>query len=338
MGKSYLDAEDLRIGNLWLKTIFFPCVKDSLNPDYINYRTYSRSRVIDACKRIYSFVTETMWDVNNDLENTVFRYLTKGSMGAVYKIDPNGGDEESNTYTLNTSKLCRIIANLCQKTETFWDDTQHTPEELRYFISTPMGKALWDFRCFVTQEPDILKVATPKASGAPRAPRASGGSASSGSKLNLQNAGGLVTGQKELLNGTHVYWIRGEFKPQGKTRPRIHVSPCNQAAPLKVKYGSGQGFDDCVLCFDDYNTAVTFLEKVKQNAPSNVDVDTLTLKAWKVDSNGYFKVNTEFGEAYIEASKLHEALNKLEEERENNKKEILEEIARAYEALQNFMN
>lgn len=338
MGKSYLDAEELQIGNQWLKTVFFPCIKDSFNRDYLGYQTYSNSSVISACKRLYSFITETMWDTNNDLESSL-KYLTKGSYGAVYKIDPNGSDtgraEDTNLYTFNISKLCRIIANLCQKTETFWDDTQHTPEELRYFISTPMGKALWDFRCFVTQEPDSTKISAPKSSGAPRA---SSSGTSSGSKLNLQNAGGLVTGQKELLNGTHVYWIRGEFKPQGKTRPRIHVSPCNQSAPLKVKYGSGQGFDDCVLCFDDYNTAVAFLEKVKQNAPSNVDVDTLTLKAWKVDPNGYFKVNTEFGEAYIEASKLHEALNRLEEERENNKKEILEEIAKAYEALQKFMN
>lgn len=201
-----------------------------------------------------------------------------------------------------------------------------------------MGKALWDFRCFVSQEPDTNKVSAPKTS-TPRAASTNVGSGatttSSGSKLNLSNAGGLLSQQKEILNVSDMYWIDGQFTNPGKTKPRLHVSPFNQSSPLTVKYGSGQGFDDCVLFFDDINKAAEFMTKANAAKPSSVS--SLSLKRRKTDTNGYFKVNTQFGEAYIAASKLHEALEKLEEEKKAAKKAVFEEINKAYEALQKFM-
>ena len=339
MGKSYLDSDELMVANRWLKTIFFPIVNGNFNRDYLSYRTYSNSSVTGAVNRIYNFITKLLWDTNNDLEPDIER-LSKSY--TIYKIDPDGIDDGTkdcpNHYSLTKAQICRFIANLCAKCEIFWDDTQHTPEELRYFIATPMGKALWDFRCFVSQEPDTVKVKTPSAStGTTRSvspSSSSGSSASSGSKLNLQNAGGLLSQTKEVPSVSDMYWIDGEFVNPGKTKPRLHVKPFNQPGPLTVSYGSGQGFDDCVLFFDDYNKATDFMNKALSNMPTNVR--SLGIKRQKTDSNGYFKVSTLFGDAYIKASKLHEMLEKLEEQKE---KEInyFERTQKACEALEKFM-
>ena len=131
-----------------------------------------------------------------------------------------------------------------------------------------------------------------------------------------------------------MYWIDGEFVNPGKTKPRLHVSPYMLSGTLPVKYGSGQGFDDCILFFDDYNKAVEFMNKALSNLPSNVK--TLGIKRQRTDSNGYFKVITNCGEAYIKASKLHEMLEKLEEQKE---KEIdyFERTQKACEALEKYM-
>ena len=71
---------------------------------------------------------------------------------------------------------------------------------------------------------------------------------------------------------------------------------------LKVNLSSGQGFDDCVLYFDDLQKANEFMLKCANIAPSKVQ--NLTTRKQTTDQNGYFRVNTQFGEALIKASRL----------------------------------
>ena len=120
MGKSYLDSDELMIANRWLKTIFFPAVNGNLDTGYLSYRTYSFSSVAQAINNIYEFITKLLWDTNNNLELDIER-LSKTY--TIYKIDANGIDDGTkdcpNTYVLNKSQICRIIANLCAKCEIF---------------------------------------------------------------------------------------------------------------------------------------------------------------------------------------------------------------------------
>ena len=333
MGKSYLDSDELTLGNKWLKTVFFPAINDNFDFSYLAFPTYGSAmrRVAEACKTIYKNITSLYWDTSNSLEYYLDLLDNKG---AAYKIDPKGIDDGNNTYKFTRNQLCRVLANLCAKCEIFWDDTQHTPEELRYFIGTPFGKALWDFRCFVSQEPEVIKVKIPT-SGTKQATtstsKASTGAASNGGLLNINNCSGLISSGKEANGNSYVYWIGGEFNPIGKTKPRLHVKPYNAPSPLSVSFKSGQGYDDCVLFFFDMTTASDFLAKAIAKAPSNVV--NLEVKKVKTDTNGYFKVNTEFGEAYIKASKLNEMLEQA------NKEEIdySERTRKACEALEAFM-
>ena len=64
------------------------------------------------------------------------------------------------------------------------------------------------------------------------------------------------------------------------------------------------------------------------NKPSKVK--SLRLKKIGEDKNGYVEVDTEFGHAYIKASKLHEEVEEDLEENKEEKKYNYKEVAEAY--------
>ena len=64
------------------------------------------------------------------------------------------------------------------------------------------------------------------------------------------------------------------------------------------------------------------------NKPSKVKL--LQLKKIGEDKNGYVEVDTEFGHAYIKASKLHEEVEEDLEENKEEKKYNYKEVAEAY--------
>lgn len=151
-----------------------------------------------------------------------------------------------------------------------------------------------------------------------------------GHTLYRSNASGILT-QGKLTNiayGHYVYWIGGEFTNPGKTQPKLHVKPQYGKTPLKVDYGSGQGYNDCILYFDSEQAARNFMNIADANKPSKVK--SLQLKKIGEDKNGYVEVDTEFGHAYIKASKLHEEVEEDLEENKEEKKYNHKEVAEAY--------
>lgn len=317
MARSYLTPEELQVGNKWLKTIFFPCVKQG-NTDYVS--SWDKIGVNVACKTIYTFIVERQIDTEGRL-TAHFHVLEKAEYYGDSSLD------DTNTYKIKARTLMKIFANICAKREIFWDDGEYTPFELDYFKKTPFGETLWDFRCFVSQEPDVRKVSTTTsdttktASATTKTTSASNNAASGsttpatpkvpkttgvGHTLYRNNAGGIVGTSKDILTVPEMYCILGEFNPKGKTSPKIHVSPQGQSAPLKVKYTSGQGHNDCILYFDNLSAANDFKTKCDANLPANVAF--LKVKKIATDPNGYVQVNTQYGPAWIKASKLHEEI------------------------------
>lgn len=315
MAKSYLTPEELQIGNKWLKTVFFPCVRQG-NTDYVS--GWHKSDVNIACKTIYKFIVDRQMDAQGNL-TAHFEALGKAEYYGDSSLD------YSNTYKIRSNTFMKVFANICAKREIFWDDGEYTPFELEHFKKTPFGETLWDFRCFVSQEPDVRKVPTTNATplkaatannsaavsgntapAAPKAPRATG----AGHTLYRNNAGGIVGTSKDILTVPEMYCILGEFNPKGKTSPKIHVSPQGQGAPLRVKYTSGQGHNDCILYFDSLSAANDFKTKCDVNLPANVAF--LKVKKLATDPNGYVQVDTQHGPAWIKASKLHEEVEEAE--------------------------
>ena len=133
--------------------------------------------------------------------------------------------------------------------------------------------------------------------------------------LYRSNARGLVHPDqpKISLNGT-VYKIVG--KGATPTKITLNVKPKYAATPLSVNYGVGTGWNDCMLFFDSEAAAKAFRDKAWAAKPQEITV--LDVVSTRGDSNGYVEVETEFGNAYIVASKLHE---EVEEELKEDKNE-----------------
>lgn len=124
------------------------------------------------------------------------------------------------------------------------------------------------------------------------------------------NVRGLIgiSGNKVINDENIVYCIEGINSNTSKI-PSAFIKPLTSSGDAggnknKVFIGDPSGYTDCKLFFFEEEYAKEFLEKCTINIPSNIT--NLHISEKKTDSNGYFKINTEFGTAYIKASKLNE--------------------------------
>ena len=259
----------------------------------------------------------------------------------------------------NSDILCAFIAWFCAENKLVYNNINTSVEEMKQIKNTLIGKTLWDSYLFakdhtpennpnkeqagigdaktVSEPADTSATTTSSTptpttsnngSGTPAATTVKTGGPT-GHTLYRSNASGILTQGKltNIANGYYVYWIGGEFEKAGKTQPKLHVKPQNGKSPLKVDFGSGQGYNDCILYFASEGAAKNFLGIADAHRPSKVK--SLQIKKIGEDKNGYVEVETEFGNAYIKASKLHE---EVEEDLENKEEETYnyKEVAEAY--------
>ena len=248
--------------------------------------------------------------------------------------------------------ICAFIAWFCDENKLVYNNINTSVEEMKQIKNTLIGKTLWDNYLFAKDHtpennpnkgPININIDIPNTSstqatstastpsgntGTPVATTVKAGSAA-GHTLYRHNASGILTQGKltNISNGYYVYWIGGEFTNPGKTQPKLHVKPQYGRTPLKVDYGSGQGYNDCILYFASEQAARNFMGIADANKPSKVK--SLQIKKIGEDKNGYVEVETEFGNAYIKASKLHE---EVEEDLENKEEKTYnyKEVAEAY--------
>lgn len=260
--------------------------------------------------------------------------------------------------------LCAFIAWFCATNNLVYNNKNTSVEEIKQIKETLIGATLWDNYLFAVghtpemnpnkqqniindnKQQNTIGDAKTKAAPADNSTPIANTSASSGTTgtttttqvkaggatghtLYRNNASGILTQGKltNIANNYYVYWIGGEFAKAGKTQPKLHVKPQNGKNPLKVDYGSGQGYNDCILYFASEQAAKNFLNIADANKPNTVK--SLQIKKIGEDKNGYVEVATEFGNAYIKASKLHE---EVEEDLENKEEKTYnyKEVAEAY--------
>lgn len=147
-------------------------------------------------------------------------------------------------------------------------------------------------------------------------------------------------------------------------RFRPNINPRGNA-PYKVKLTNGNGSEDCVLYFEDYQKSIEFFTKLIKADYANKNVLGITTapatgsgllvtipgqgdfytpnkmgcKYVAPDPNGYIEVETELGPAYILARKLNEEIEdeiSLEEnymfECDNPKEDAFEDYNKYVEA------
>jgi len=232
------------------------------------------------------------------------------------RFTPSLTNPQARTVKKSADVIATYIAYFCNSKQIYWDNSLCTPFEMDEIKKTKLGSALWDYNCFTSQYgttsaiPSKVKTASPSASSTRTAPtvgyKALGGL--SNIVPNLISRGKVYPGSTNSL----LYCI--EADKLGANTPCIFITPVRQdgtqvsaANASAVKVGSGNGYSDCKLWWEDLNVAQDFLNKCQQKF-SNSKFGNLHIAKGRNDSNGYFEVSTEFGNAFIKASRLNEEI------------------------------
>lgn len=266
-------------------------------------------------------------EISNEILNASFTNIDSSlNTMSSYRFNPDLA--ATTNYRKGIKKqpqmLANYIASFCATEGFYWDDTTRTPYELEEFKKTYLGKALEEFGCYVSQ-PDATKRArtATATNGATLAsstnsnnstPAASAGQPKNNYKSTGPQSGNVrdlksVPNQKEYLKGI-IFGIEGTNTNAQKVGGFAHIKPLSATGASgntnKVFLGSANGYTDCKVYLGDLALADDFLLKCQANCPSNIT--NLHVVKKSVDKNGYFKVGTEYGDVYIAAQKLNEAL------------------------------
>lgn len=258
----------------------------------IKYRNFDFPKLNDAIKRLSTYV--------------VFRPLHESDGG--------------NRKRLTEIQLANIIAAFCAEQEIFWDDvnTHRTTVEMETYRVTLLGRACWEFKCFLSQQADKKPARTAARAASTSTGKAApkSGYKSSGPKSGL--IGGLIgePGEKTTFPvSDNMYVIVCDST---KTKKQyVFVDPLAHKADInKVRFGDPSGYSACKLFFDSIAEADAAMRRIATTTELRVpsDITGLSLAKQKVDPNGYFQINTEIGAAYIKASKLNEAIEEAVED------------------------
>lgn len=213
---------------------------------------------------------------------------------------------------LTAAQIANIIANFCAEQEIYWDDinTSRTTVEMDTYRMTVLGKACWEFGCFLSQHTGASTTKTPKT---PRAAgtRAPGAAPKSGYKSSGPKSGlikGLVgkPGEKSKLTSVLYAVVGISTKPKAQY---LFVDPLASGSVVnKAKVGDPSGYSACKLFFTSALDAKAAAEKIIGFGEVPSHVSSLEVVRAGADPNGYFLIETTVGQAYIKASKLNEEI------------------------------
>lgn len=214
------------------------------------------------------------------------------------------------------------LIQLLEQCEIYFDASKKTKEEKEWFIDdSSFAKALSAHKLFSDQIPEVKSssaAATGTANGQTATSTQTSTQAASGSNLGTNKdknnhlsraVVGQTLGQKEIVPLMFMYKLNG-LRADSRTY-NVNICPRSSTnAPYKIKLTSGNGAEDCVLFFKTVGDAQAFADKVKRDDAKNKNVlgnNPIHIGRRITNPNGYLKVETAYGPAYIVASKLNEA-------------------------------
>jgi hypothetical protein len=213
---------------------------------------------------------------------------------------------------LTAKQIANILANFCTENEIFWDDinTLRTTVEMDTYRMSFLGKACWDYKCFLSQQSGKTTRSispTTRTAGGSTAPKSD--YKSSGPKSGLIK--GLVgePGEKTTFPSSDVLYVI-VCDSTKKKKQYVFIDPLKPVAEInKVRFGDPSGWSSCKIFFSSLSEVEKALERIKSEGFSvPVDVLGFHIEKQKADPNGYFLVATDLGNVYIKASKLNEAI------------------------------
>ena len=272
-------------------------VKTDVRTAYHN--VINRNNLVEEAKVICNEIKLRKFDFVA-VDDALKRIAIAGGSDAIYFYDLH----DSLKVKLNQKQLADILAAFCAEKEIFWDDvnTSRTATEMDVYRSTIFGSACWAFGCFLSQRSG--KVATSTSGSVSRVAPASSYK-SSGPKSGM--AVGLVgkPGEKTMLPAGGVVFLIECVS----TKPKKQCVFIDPLKSNKLRFGDPSGWSTCKILFSsiaDANAALDKIEAGGYSIPSHIT--ELRIAKQKVDPNGYFIINTDVGNVFINASKLNEAI------------------------------
>jgi hypothetical protein len=228
------------------------------------------------------------------------------------------------------SMLARYISWFCSNFDKFvWYDGNTSTYEREEIQKTTLGRALFKDSCFESQHTPAVTKATTTSTTTTRAPS----TGTPGQPQNNFKSRGPLSGvavdlistpnQKEHPSGP-LFSINGFDSNSNLLEDTMYIRPVEADPKSQIKYmvtgvngetnkvlfGKAKGYGYCQIYFDNYADADACLKKALANGikmQPNVSIIKVC-QLNKVLPNGYFKIGTEYGAAYISASKLNECL------------------------------
>lgn len=217
--------------------------------------------------------------------------------------------------------LAAYIAQFCKANDIYWSTEIYSHQEVEEFERTLLGAALKDYGCFTTSEDTPISPASTKTATSSR--RTSASTPGQPPKNDYKSSGGQSQNVRDLkgapgnkiIKTSIMYRIEGVNANTPKT-PYVFIRPLKASGAAgntnKVFVGDPSGYTDCTLFFDDHVVADKVLVDCTNANIIPTNISGLHVSKIAPDRNGYYEVGTEFGNAFIKASKLNEDLNKGE--------------------------
>jgi hypothetical protein len=224
----------------------------------------------------------------------------------------------------SAESIAKAIVYTAELLNLYWDDTIRTPYEIDAFKQTILGDAVYRYGRYISAIKDApaKKPAAASNTGTPQVAQST-----SKPKNDFRQQGpkssqatGLIgldgspipqgqSGEKVFIDKGYALAIRGTFA--GKTSPaRAVITPLNSKGVVgsknKVFINASHGYGVGECLFDEMDDAVNFYDQIVLNNRVPSDVTNLQIVKIKVDSNGYFLADTEFGICAIAARVLNE--------------------------------
>lgn len=310
-----LTADQKLIGKAWMHDILMigglippeKCARPGGYSLMYGYTGWNKADLQKAAKEVCDEILHRPCKLN--ALDDAFDTLSNFYFNKDIKSNSNYG---SNKIRKPASMLAKYVADFCATNGFYWDDTNKTQYEMDAYRKSLLGAALYDYGCFLSQrnKPTATKTRTvsTSTSGEPVSDYKSTG----GRSGDIPNLIG-TPGEKIILTG-YVFCVFAD--KIGRNTPGAFITPLqvvgdrvskvSKANAERVKFSSANGYTDCKLWFDTQTTATEVLTKCEARFGTKFSHYQIGKKS--ADKNGYFKVSTEFGEAYIKAGKLNEEL------------------------------
>lgn len=286
----------------------------------VYFKEYHKVPAAEAGNICAELVNRNFADIDGDLNRiTQFKFYPSLTQ-----------DSKLTTFTPEGAAKAVVYAAECLGL--YWDDTIRTPYEINAFQKTLLGDAVYKYGRYISNIKDP-KVKATKAAKTQAATSNAG--ASTSTQTQAQNgykqsgpqsskARGLIDidgklipagqpGQKVFMETSQALAIRG-IKANVKSPVFAQVRPLDadgaagntNAVFISASHSYGYG----ICYFEEMSEAKNFYDNLVASGKVPSDVTQLEIiRTSKVDKNGYFLVDTEFGFCAISARVLNEEVD-----------------------------